>query len=190
MRAGTKTPAFFVNREKSLGSAEKFEVLWKEAENCINGFIGAMTPDPETRKDISQNVAATAFQKFDSFDESKAKFSTWAVGIARFEILRHKRSSSRSVVIFSEELVDKLTSVHHAEEESFNEQAEALKTCVKELDKEKRQLLDMAYTRNMKTEEIAKELGISPVNVRVKLMRVREELRKMSLQKIKNKEIL
>jgi RNA polymerase sigma-70 factor (ECF subfamily) len=173
-----------------LADPEKFEEFWKEAETCINGFIGAFAPDPDLQKDISQEVATTAFKKFDSFDESKAKFSTWAIGIARFEILRIKRSNSRSVVIFSEELVEKMTSIHQAEEESFNAQAEALKSCVKELDADKRELLDLAYTQNMKTDEIAEKTGLSPVNVRVKLMRVREELRKMSLGKIKNKEIL
>lgn len=178
-----------MSKAKILSSSKKFEELWEEAESCINGFICAFAPDFETRKDISQNVAAAAFKKFDSYDESKAKFSTWAIGIARFEILKLKRSNSRSAVIFSEELVEKMTAIHQAEEKSYNAKAEALKSCLEELNDEKRQLLDMAYSQNLKTNEIAEKLGISSVNVRVKLVRIREELRRMSLNKIKNKEI-
>ena len=67
------------------------------------------------------------------------------------------------------------------EEEDFSEEHEeklaAMREAVKRLAPQDRQIILLHYYKNMKTDEIAKTLKLSPANVLVKLHRIREKLK-------------
>ena len=83
----------------SLETSEEFTVLWTKAQPMIGGYISSMIYDYHGAQDVLQKTAIILIRKFDSYDRS-CPFLPWALGVARFEILKHRSKSSKEKCVF------------------------------------------------------------------------------------------
>jgi RNA polymerase sigma-70 factor (ECF subfamily) len=83
---------------------ERFARFWTGAQPVVASFIGALMPDFRDAQDLLQNVAAACLRKFNEYDPERP-FTAWALGVARFEVLRLRRTQVRSPLLFNDDLV-------------------------------------------------------------------------------------
>jgi RNA polymerase sigma factor (sigma-70 family) len=130
--------------------------------------------DPDDRDDLLQEMILQLWRGFDSF-KGESKFSSWMYRVAlNTAIVFFKKQKRRPD---SEQLPE---GFEHAEEQNpaaeKEEQLALFYKAVQQLSKVEKALIFL-YMENQSSEEIAANLGISPVNVRVRLNRVKNRLK-------------
>lgn len=156
---------------------EKFTRLWTEAQPMVSGYIAACVPDFYASQDLLQTVAVTLLGKFPEYDASRP-FVAWAIGFAKFEVLRHRRKQARSLLDFRPQLADELAQDFVDFIPELDLRVMALRQCTARLQGRSREIVRLRYTENIKPREIGARLGLDSLVVRVALNRVRDALRK------------
>lgn len=137
--------------------------------------------DNEARKDVYQEVLINIWSSFDSF-ESRSQISTWIYRVTINTCLGYLRSERRRKKIFQGGSDVDAETVADPDEGREQGQIEAdvqrLYECVTELGPVDRALISL-YLEDVSTREMAEILGISEVNVRVKLHRVKKSLKEL-----------
>lgn len=132
--------------------------------------------DPENRADLVQEIIFQLWKSYDGFQQ-KSKFSTWMYRVSLNTALTFfkKKKKENSKITFSNE-------EFHIKEENYNsekdEQIELFYKAVQELNKIEKALIFL-YLEGQTYTDISKNLGISEVNARVKLSRIKEKLQKI-----------
>ncbi|MEM7600349.1 MAG: sigma-70 family RNA polymerase sigma factor [Verrucomicrobiota bacterium] len=155
---------------------ERFTQLWTEAQPSVSHYIHSLVRDPAAAKDVLQATALVLLRKFGEFDLSR-DFLPWALGVAKFEVLAHRRDHAREVVSFDSDLLDQLTTSWAEVATEISDEAAALQGCVGKLPDRAKRIIRMRYVDELNSKEIAAQLGRKPGNVRVMLQRIREQLR-------------
>lgn len=78
------------------GDVTLFGVLSENYRDRITGFFAKRVGNFSDAEDLTQNTFLRAFQKVDTFDPNKGRFSSWVYGIAHNVFVDHVRSSARS----------------------------------------------------------------------------------------------
>jgi len=73
---------------------EQFVSLLARHHNLIRGFIGTLLPHQTDADDVFQQTCLVLWRKWDTFDETQS-FSSWACGIAFYEVKNFQRVQSR-----------------------------------------------------------------------------------------------
>jgi RNA polymerase sigma-70 factor, ECF subfamily len=100
-------------------------------------------------------------------------------GIAKNELREHWRAADRTstaaklVAMVAQHNIDE----GGAGEESADDRLERLRTCLHKLTERPRTLINYIYTEGLKTDDVARKLGMSGTAVRVYLHRIRIALR-------------
>ncbi len=131
------------------------------------------------RSDVFQEIMINIWKNLDSF-EGKSKLSTWIYRVAVNTCLDHLRSEGRRRRLFAEEAEGESEPADGAAAPDIalehQDQVQRLYACINELPEIDRTLVSL-FLEDMTTVEMAEVLGISEANVRVKLHRVRGNLR-------------
>lgn len=146
-------------------------VVGKYSGVVLSKALG-ITRDKELAAEVSQQTFIKAYTNLDSWGGG-ASLAPWLTVIAAHIAIN---------------MLDKIKRRNDAplpddipEEEDFSEEHEeklaAMREAVKRLAPQDRQIIMLHYYKNMKTDEIAKTLKLSPANVLVKLHRIREKLK-------------
>ena len=143
----------------------------------VSAYLSACVPDFHAAEDLLQNVAVTLLRKFDEYDPARP-FIAWAIGIAKFEVLRHRRRQARSVLDFRPELADELAHEFVEMMPELGARAQALRRCIEQLRGRSGEIVRLRYAESQKPQEIAETLGLNSLVVRVALTRARSALRK------------
>ncbi|MDB5150990.1 MAG: rpoE 3 [Mucilaginibacter sp.] len=130
--------------------------------------------DPADRDDLLQEMTLQLWRGFDSF-KGESKFSSWMYRVAlNTAIVFFKKQKRRPD---SEQIPE---GFEHPEEPNIagekEEQLALFYKAVQQLSKVEKALIFL-YMENQSSEEIAASLGITPVNVRVRLNRVKTKLK-------------
>lgn len=154
----------------------RFTVLWTQARSSVFAFISASVTHFADAEDLLQKVATTLVGKFDEYDQTRP-FVAWAIGFARFEILRHMRDRDCD----RHQLVgDTMADIAKAFEDVASELEDrraALAECLKQVTGRSRQILEKRYGSGLKTGQIAIQMELKPGNVSVILNRTYRQLR-------------
>ena len=161
---------------------ERFGALLREHQRIVFKVAGAYAHSAHDRDDLAQEIAAQLWRSFGSFDERRAKFTTWMYRVALNVAISHARSIKRSGAEHHEPLDD----VHletvagdgaaHHEALERDERLAVLHAFIARLDALNRALV-LLYLEDRSYAEIADVLGISETNVATKLNRIRQKLR-------------
>lgn len=159
-------------------SIEQFTVTWMEAMPRVKMFVGSMIPDIHEAEDVLQEVALVLLKKRESYDDSKS-FLSWALGVARFEVLAARRRYARHPMLYTDRIVELIADACAEAGSELDRRQEALAQCLKELqlNRRTREVFMMRYDAGSPTQRIAECLGLSDGNVRVVLNRIRNALR-------------
>ena len=151
--------------------------LWTQAQPSVAAFVYALVPSFHDSEDILQNVASTLVDKIDQYDPARP-FLPWAIGVARYEVLRHQQSRGRDRHVFGDEVLERLEQACAEVGQEQEWLKEALDNCLRHLEGRSRKLLEFRYLHDLKPRRIAQQLGLTDNSVRVMLHRIRSALRR------------
>ena len=156
-----------------------FVTLLEENQNIIHNICRLYTQSEAEHKDLFQEISIQLWRSFDRF-EGKSKFSTWMyrVGLNTAITLYRKEKKRIDTYILNDEIsrieVDQYDPVIDEQLNWLYQKIEKFS----EIDK----ALVLLYLEDKRYDEIADTLGISAVNARVKMNRIKQRLKKMIKQ--------
>jgi RNA polymerase sigma-70 factor, ECF subfamily len=162
-------------RHLAANSRQALATLWVKAQPVVAAFIASVVRDSHRTDDLLQEVARISAMKFEEYDASRP-FTSWVLGIARFEVLRYRRSQGRSRVLFSDVLLENLVDDFQTQSEPGEDRRRALRDCLKDISGRRRLVLEMRYQRDLRPPDIADRLGITSNAVLLLLHRTRRVL--------------
>jgi RNA polymerase sigma-70 factor, ECF subfamily len=143
---------------------EIYKTYWQKVYRICMGYVN----DHDWAKDIAQETFITVFNQLSQFRNESA-IGTWIFRIASNQCLRQLEKSNRMP---KANLPDELQETKQTNSE---EKVEFLYRCISELPETERIIISLEL-ENIKQSEIALIVGISEVNVRVKIHRIKEKL--------------
>jgi RNA polymerase sigma-70 factor (ECF subfamily) len=148
----------------------------KDNQNIIHKICRLYTNSEDAHQDLFQEITIQLWKAFPNF-RGDSKFSTWAYRVALNTAITLFRKNNRTVSTVSIE--DKS---YFLKQEEYNfEQEENIKLlykAVQQLNDIEKALIFM-YLEEKDYEEISETLGISEVNARVKMNRIKGKLKKI-----------
>lgn len=144
----------------------------------LRGYLLALTRNHTEADDLLQEVATVLWRKFDDFDASR-DFTSWAMGIARIQVLRWRRSVARSRVVLSEETIARLAETASAEAEASvsTERRPSLATCLDKLPPLHQEIVRQRFTHDQPLADIGANIGKSEQAVQMLMVRIRRWLK-------------
>jgi len=140
----------------------------------IYGYIRTLVPNYQDSNDVFQNTSCVLWKKYPEYRQG-SDFFAWACSIARYEILAHYRRQKKQR-LFSEVVLDKLSTEIVSRSHELDRRAEALTQCLENLPVEDRDLVDNKYRKNRRVIDIAKDLSKSLASVYRSLSRIHDRL--------------
>jgi len=153
-----------------------FVNLLEENQNILHKICRLYAEDLEAHKDLFQEMVIQLWHSYPKF-KGESKFSTWAYRVALNTAISLYRTKKRR--ISTVELDNSLQNIHYEEYDDLQEeQLRFLYSAVRQLNDIEKALVYM-YLEDKDYQEIAETLGISEVNARVKMNRIKTKLKNM-----------
>jgi RNA polymerase sigma-70 factor (ECF subfamily) len=155
---------------------QSFVQQLQENQNLIHKICRLYTNSEDAHKDLFQEITIQLWKAYPQF-RGDSKFTTWAyrVGLNTAITLYRKKSRTVATVEFD-------SSLHRINQEEYNyeeeEHIKLLYQAVQQLNDIEKALVFM-YLEDKDYNEIADTLGISEVNARVKMNRIKGKLKKI-----------
>lgn len=161
-----------------LNTKEKnFTKLIEANQGIVHKVCRIYTDTPEEHEDLFQEIVLQLWKSFESF-KGEAKFSTWMYRVGLNTAITLIRKKKRSIATSS---MDSQTYFDVKADDSDVEKNEQLKTlyaAIKKLNDVERALV-LLYLEDLPYKEISTTLGISEVNARVKMSRIKIKLKEL-----------
>jgi len=155
---------------------QSFVTQLKENQNIVHKICRLYTSGEDAHNDLFQEITIQLWKAFPKF-RGDSKFSTWAYRVGLNTAITLYRKSTRTVATTDMEGKRQFIAPedYNFEEE---EQIKLLYKAVHQLNDIEKALVFM-YLEDKDYEEIAETLGISEVNARVKMNRIKGKLKKI-----------
>lgn len=155
---------------------QSFVKQLKENQNIIHKICRLYTSGEDAHNDLFQEITIQLWKAFPKF-RGDSKFSTWAYRVALNTAITLYRKSKRTVSTTDMEGNRQFLA---PEDYNFEEeiQIKLLYKAVQQLNDIEKALVFM-YLEDKNYEEISETLGISEVNARVKMNRIKGKLKKI-----------
>ncbi|WP_258096037.1 sigma-70 family RNA polymerase sigma factor [Salinibacter sp. 10B] len=163
------------------GSEHAFRCLFEQERERLHNFVWKIVGDADEAENIVQEAFAEAYRQIDSF-RGEAKVSTWLFSIARHLAYGHVRKSKRhnykehEILEFLQAEQNEGTTVTEKAVETA-ERKRIVHDALQELPEHYRRVVQLRDLEEKSTTETAERLGLTEVNVRVRLHRARKQLR-------------
>ena len=161
-------------REVLQDSNERaFETLMKRYTSAVYGASLRLMKDEENAQEVTQMAFIQAYRQLDSWRGEN--FGAWVTIIANHIALRLLEKEKRRQTDPLDENVD-------APDETYDEQKEqrlqSLEAAVAHLPEADRQIIEWHYYESIPLQTIAKRLGQTENNIKVRMYRIRERIKK------------
>lgn len=153
---------------------QSFVKQLKDNQNIVHKICRLYTSNQDAHNDLFQEITIQLWKAYPKF-RGESKFSTWAYRVALNTAITLYRKSTRTVTTVDFEG----KSFFISQEDYNNEEEEQLKlmySAVHQLNDIDKALVYM-YLEDKDYTEISETLGISEVNARVKMNRIKTKLR-------------
>lgn len=158
------------------GEEKKFINLITANQGLIHKVCIMYESDRESRNDLFQEIVLQLWKSFHTF-RGDSKISTWMYRIALNTAISGYRKQSRHVK--TQDLDESHLNISdNLRSEDGEEHARRLQWAIRQLSEIERAMIMMAL-EEIPYEEIAETIGITQNNVRVRMNRIREKLRKL-----------
>lgn len=138
-----------------------FNLLVRQYQQRLYGFIRRMVTDHDEAKDVLQNVFLKAWTGLDNF-RADAQLYSWLYRIAHNESLNHLRSMKRGLFVSHEAVVERLTTTLDSSEHFSGDMIQRkLQRAVMRLPDKQRAVFTMKYFENMKYDTMSEITGTS-----------------------------
>lgn len=145
-------------------------------QNIIHKICRLYTMGEDAHKDLFQEITIQLWKAFPKF-RGESKFSTWAYRVALNTAITLYRKSTRSIKTIDYEKQQFLVNQEDYDFEE-EEQIKLMYQAVYQLNDIEKALVFM-YLEDKDYQEISETLGISEVNARVKMNRIKGKLKKI-----------
>ena len=153
------------------GNARAFETLMKRYTSSVYGAALRLMKDEENAQEVTQMAFIQAYRQLDSWRGEN--FGAWLTIIANHIGLRmlEKRKNT--------EPLDENTDPPNEEYDEQRElQLQAMEAAIAQLPEADRQLIQWHYYENLPLQTIAQQLGQTENNIKVRMFRIRERIKK------------
>lgn len=154
-----------------------FTKLWLDSQHALGGFVRLQVSNHTDANDIIQEVAAQASFHFDKYDPDRP-FAAWLFGIARQRIAEWYRKQNRTPIVFSSDAVEMILPALAALKAEPSDRMQSLRACIQKLNDKQLKLIDLKYSEQLSSEEIASNIGSTASSINVMLFRIRDALRR------------
>jgi RNA polymerase sigma-70 factor (ECF subfamily) len=161
-----------------IGDEKKFISVIKEHQGLIHKICYMYEQDPDARNDLFQEVVLQLWKSFPTF-RGEAKITTWMYRIALNTAISGYRKQKRH--IRTEDLQEFHMNISERADDNKEEDFQRLQQAIRQLSDIERAMIMMALDE-VPYEEIAETIGITQNNVRVRMNRIREKLKKIMTQ--------
>ena len=166
-----------------FGEEKNFINLIKLHQGLIHKVCFMYEQDPDVRNDLFQEIVLQLWKSFPTF-RGEAKITTWMYRIALNTAISGYRRQVRHIK--TEDLSERHLNI--SENYSGDEREEdfqRLQAAIRQLSEIERAMIMMAL-EEIPYEEIAETIGITQNNVRVRMNRIREKLKKIMSKQLWN----
>jgi RNA polymerase sigma-70 factor (ECF subfamily) len=154
---------------------KKFVNLINEHQGLIHKVCIMYEHDPDIRDDLFQEIVLQLWKSFHTF-RGEAKITTWMYRIALNTAISGFRKQNRYVK--TEDIKEKHFNISEHVTDDRDEDFQKLQWAIHHLSEIERAMIMMAL-EEVPYEEIAETIGITQNNVRVRMNRIREKLKKL-----------
>lgn len=145
--------------------SEKLSVedMYLAYKDKITYYVRSKVNNPSDAEDIVSKVFLKVVEKFDTFDESKAAFSTWIYTVTGNTIIDYYRVQKPST-----EIDETFSYVDNGFENITNEETlEELADALEKLDERSRSIIILHYYSGLSLKDIAIKMVMSYANVKI-----------------------
>lgn len=143
----------------------------------VYGYILKKVINKAIAEDMTMDVFCSCWEKFDLFDDSKARFQTWLFVIVNNKLKNYYRDRKDvtelddSFASDSDEADDVITAIQ------LQYLRDHLYVAMEELNETQREIVVCKYFKNLNSNQIAFQIGLLPGNVRIQLKRALDKIR-------------
>lgn len=164
----------------NLHTESYFVSILEENQNILHKICKLYTTDLDAHKDLFQEMVIQLWKAYPNF-KGESKFTTWAYRVALNTAISLYRNKKRKITTV--EWDNSLQNIKYEEYDGEQEeQLKSLYSAVHKLNDIEKALVYM-YLEDKDYAEISSTLGISEVNARVKMNRIKTKLKTMINQK-------
>lgn len=165
------------------GEQEAFSQLYDRHSAMVLGLIFKITGERRLSEDLLQETFWRVWEKSNTFNAEKGKFTTWMYSIARRQAIdSYRRKQARPPLSYSEDAQQQMerlpSSVNVPKKVQAIGEADEVRAALDELPVEQREVIQMAYFEGKTRREIAAEtktpLGTVHTRARLALLRLRK----------------
>lgn len=171
------TPGMSVTEDEFLGQLSA-------AQDALRGYLFTRIRDVNRLEDVLQDVRIALWRKRGSFHRERP-FLSWALGIARNELLHARRTAARSRLIFDAELLERCRARYEALEPELRRRRAALRSCIERLPELSRHVVRERYLEGTPVGDLARRLGKTVGALHKLLSRVRSALAECAERRLK-----
>jgi RNA polymerase sigma-70 factor (ECF subfamily) len=147
----------------------------------VHGFVRGRVGDPGLAEEITTDVFFEVWRGAERF-RGESRVSSWIFGIAHFKCLvalRERRAAKRSRLAPASESELLAVADPQADEDRLIARAELarVRALLAAMPESQQRIVELALIEGLSHEEIGRELGIDPENVRARVFRARARLR-------------
>lgn len=139
-------------------------------------YLRSLVGDLNEAEDLLQRSSLVICEKFGEF-KPDSDFVAWACRIAWWEVRSAQRDYARSKVVFSDAVLEKLSTESISSSPSVDMRIEALQHCMTRLHPRDRQFVLTRYSDDGSVEQAAKQTGRTTAAAYKMLTRLRRLLR-------------
>jgi len=157
-----------------MGEKEFIELI-NQHQGLIHKVCFMYENDSDVRNDLFQEIVFQLWKSYKSF-RGEAKITTWMYRIALNTAISGYRKQSRNVK--TEDLKELHFNISDYWVDEREDELQRLQAAIRQLSEIERAMIMMAL-EEVSYEEIAETIGITQNNVRVRMNRIREKLKKI-----------
>ena len=160
------------------GDTKAYAQLVNRYKDLVFTLAIRMLKHREEAEEVAQDTFIKVFKSLSKF-KGDSKFSTWIYKVTYNTCLDRlkKQKREQQVVSIDEFNTNQIKSIDNALDKMENEEREkAIQDCIQLLPADDAFLLTLFYFEEQSLEEIAKVIGLTANNVKVKLFRSRKKL--------------
>ena len=168
------------------GNTNAFNILVDRYKDLVFSLALKMVKTREEAEEVAQDTFIKVFKSLGQF-KGDSKFSTWIYKVTYNTCLDRlkKQKREQQVVSIDEFNTNQIKSIDNALNKMENEEREkAIQDCIQLLPADDAFLLTLFYFEEQSLEEIAKVIGLTSNNVKVKLFRCRKKLTSILKEKL------
>lgn len=163
------------------GNEHAFRCLFEQERERLRRFVLKLVDDADEAENIVQETFTEAYRQIDDF-RGDSSVSTWLFSIAKHLAYGHLRTNDRHNYLEHETIeflqVDQDDTTRATEEKvELSERKRIVHDALQELPDHYRRVVQLRDLEEQSTAEAAEQLGLTEVNVRVRLHRARKQLR-------------